>query len=61
MAKQTVFPWLTIPGFAYKWLIDFVRARTGTDTHLLWIQKFTMFKLSIAYSSRVKRFAVNWR
>ncbi len=37
----TVFPSLKIPGLGYDWLIDFVRARTGTDAHWLRIQDFT--------------------
>ncbi len=37
----TVFPSLKIPGLGYDWLIDFVRARTGTDAHWLRVQDFT--------------------
>jgi NTE family protein len=36
----TVFPSLKIPGLGYDWLIDFVRARTGTDAHWLCVQDF---------------------
>lgn len=34
----TVFPSLKIPGLRYDWLIDFVRAKTGTDAHWLCVQ-----------------------
>jgi len=37
----TVFPSLKIPGLGYDWLIDFVRAKTGTDAHWLRVQDFT--------------------
>ncbi len=37
----TVFPSLKIPGLGYDWLVDFIRARTGTDAHWLCIQDFT--------------------
>ncbi len=37
----TVFPSLKIPGLGYDWLIDFVRAKTGTDAHWLPVQDFT--------------------
>lgn len=37
----TVFPSLKIPGLGYDWLIDFVRARTGTDAHWLCVQDLT--------------------
>lgn len=37
----TVFPSLKIPGLGYDWLIDLVRARTGTDAHWLRVQDFT--------------------
>lgn len=37
----TVFPSLKIPGLGYDWLIDFVRAGTGTDAHWLCVQDFT--------------------
>lgn len=37
----TVFPSLKIPGLGYDWLIDFARARTGTDAHWLRVQDFT--------------------
>ncbi|YAF97255.1 MAG: patatin-like phospholipase family protein [Nodularia sp. CChRGM 3473] len=37
----TVFPSLKIPGLDCDWLIDFVRARTGTDAHWLCVQDFT--------------------
>ncbi|PSM49123.1 patatin [Chroococcidiopsis sp. CCALA 051] len=34
----TVFPALKIPGLHYDWLIDFVRAKTGTDACWLCVQ-----------------------
>ncbi|WP_052672543.1 patatin-like phospholipase family protein [Aliterella atlantica] len=37
----TVFPSLKIPGLGYDWLIDLVRARTGTDAHWLRVQDFS--------------------
>ncbi|WP_353933072.1 patatin-like phospholipase family protein [Okeanomitos corallinicola TIOX110] len=37
----TVFPSLKIPGLGYDWLINFVRAHTGTDAHWLCVQDFT--------------------
>lgn len=37
----TVFPSLKIPGLGYDWLVDFVRARTGTDAHWLCLQECT--------------------
>ncbi len=48
----TVFPSLKIPGLGYDWLIDFVRARTGTDAHWLCVQDFrdteTIYNLLLA-------------
>lgn len=48
----TVFPSLKIPGLRYDWLIDFVRARTGTDAHWLCVQDFvddaTLYNLLLA-------------
>ncbi|OUL17483.1 patatin-like phospholipase family protein [Nostoc sp. 106C] len=48
----TVFPSLKIPGLGYDWLIDFVRARTGTDAHWLCVQDFaddeTVYNLLLA-------------
>lgn len=48
----TVFPSLKIPGLSYEWLIDFVRARTGTDAHWLCVQDFaddeTVYNLLLA-------------
>lgn len=48
----TVFPSLKIPGLRYDWLLDFVRARTGTDAHWLCAQDFTddatLFNLLLA-------------
>ncbi len=47
----TVFPSLKIPGLGYDWLIDFVRAKTGTDTHWC-VQDFddedTLYNLLLA-------------
>jgi NTE family protein len=48
----TVFPSLKIPGLGYDWLIDFVRARTGTDAQWLCVQDFrddeTLYNLLLA-------------
>ncbi len=48
----TVFPSLKIPGLGYDWLIDFVRAKTGTDAHWLCVQDFddedTLYNLLLA-------------
>ena len=48
----TVFPSLKIPGLGYDWLVDFVRARTGTDAHWLCVQDFkddeTLYNLLLA-------------
>lgn len=48
----TVFPSLKIPGLRYSWLLDFVRARTGTDAHWLCAQDFaddaTLYNLLLA-------------
>ncbi|HLP92074.1 MAG TPA: patatin-like phospholipase family protein [Nostocaceae cyanobacterium] len=48
----TVFPSLKIPGLGYDWLIDFVRARTGTDAHWLCVQNLrdeeTIYNLLLA-------------
>ncbi|GAB1542521.1 patatin-like phospholipase family protein [Scytonema sp. NUACC21] len=48
----TVFPSLKIPGLGYDWLVDFIRARTGTDAHWLCIQECTddetVYKLLLA-------------
>ncbi|WP_009631568.1 patatin-like phospholipase family protein [Synechocystis sp. PCC 7509] len=48
----TVFPSLKIPGLGYDWLIDFVRAKTGTDSHWLCVQDFrdteTIYNLLLA-------------
>ncbi|MFQ4142412.1 patatin-like phospholipase family protein [Chlorogloeopsis sp. ULAP02] len=48
----TVFPSLKIPGLGYDWLVDFIRARTGTDAHWLCIQDCTddetVYKLLLA-------------
>lgn len=48
----TVFPSLKIPGLGYDWLIDFVRAQTGTDAHWLCAQDFaddtTLYNLLLA-------------
>lgn len=48
----TVFPSLKIPGLGYHWLIDFVRAKTGTDAHWLCLQDFadedTLYNLLLA-------------
>ncbi len=37
----TVFPSLKIPGLGYDWLVNFIRARTGTDAHWLCLQDCT--------------------
>jgi len=37
----TVFPSLKIPGLRYDWLIDLIRARTGTEAHWLCAQDCT--------------------
>lgn len=37
----TVFPSLKIPGLSHDWLVDFIRASTGTDAHWLCVQDFT--------------------
>jgi NTE family protein len=37
----TVFPSLKIPGLGYDWLVNFIRACTGTDAHWLCVQDFT--------------------
>ncbi|MHC5917321.1 MAG: patatin-like phospholipase family protein [Nostoc sp.] len=48
----TVFPSLKIPALGYDWLVDFIRARTGTDAHWLCIQDCTddetIYKLLLA-------------
>lgn len=48
----TVFPSLKIPGLGYDWLVDFLRARTGTDAHWLCVQDFqddeTLYNLLLA-------------
>lgn len=48
----TVFPSVKIPGLRYDWLIDFVRAKTGTDAHWLCVQDFandaTLYNLLLA-------------
>lgn len=48
----TVFPSLKIPALGYDWLVDFIRARTGTDAHWLCIQDCTddetVYKLLLA-------------
>lgn len=48
----TVFPSLKIPGLDYDWLLDLVRAYTGTDAHWLCVQDFadasTIYNLLIA-------------
>ncbi|MBW4575900.1 MAG: patatin-like phospholipase family protein [Aphanothece sp. CMT-3BRIN-NPC111] len=48
----TVFPSLKIPGLRYDWLLDFVRARTGTEAHWLCAQDFaddtTLYNLLLA-------------
>ncbi len=36
----TVFPSLKIPGLGTDWLVDFARARTGTNAHWLCVQDF---------------------
>ncbi|MBC1225366.1 patatin-like phospholipase family protein [Nostoc sp. UCD121] len=48
----TVFPSLKIPALGYDWLVDLIRARTGTDAHWLCIQDCTddetVYKLLLA-------------
>lgn len=48
----TVFPSLKIPFLDYDWLVDIVRARTGTDAHWLCVQDFdddeTVYNLLLA-------------
>ncbi|MHC5717911.1 MAG: patatin-like phospholipase family protein [Nostoc sp.] len=48
----TVFPSLKIPALGYDWLVDFIRARTGTDAHWLCIKDCTddetVYKLLLA-------------
>ena len=48
----TVFPSLKIPGLGYDWLLDFIRARTGTEAHWLCVQDFaddaTLYNLLLA-------------
>lgn len=56
----TVFPSLKIPGLRYDWLIDFVRAKTGTDAHWLCAQDFTddatLYNLLLASAALPKAF-----
>ena len=56
----TVFPSLKIPGLGYDWLIDFVRAKTGTDAHWLCAQDFTddatLYNLLLASAALPKAF-----
>ncbi|MEH2039413.1 patatin-like phospholipase family protein [Nostoc sp.] len=48
----TAFPSLKIPTLGYDWLVDLIRARTGTDAHWLCIQDCTddetVYKLLLA-------------
>lgn len=48
----TVFPSLKIPGLRYDWLLDLVRAQTGTEAHWLCVQDFaddaTLYNLLLA-------------
>ena len=48
----TVFPSLKLPGLGYDCLLDFVRARTGTDAHWLCVRDFaddqTLYNLLLA-------------